>query len=534
MISEKNSFVSFSYYHRGYRNDTIQSDSSRDWLCQAERAAFAALPFVTLNKSMSFPVSLGLGTLRTWTTATQFVESYSRGGGTKEAGYHFLQTAIAVASLAGTIFAHPLGMLMTTLHDLTIESCHLIDHLQAGKREKALESCITLLNHGLYLATMCSGAPEFLIVSLAFQVLSSVYQSQSEFREGRWIEASSHMLMAFARGKQLDDAIKALDLKWKILALQKKSEEPECKLLSAKLQQGGMPDGYSKESIRLELESLGFDVFKVANNGNNVLHQAVIKGNLRAVELSLAYGFDISRQNNAGDTPLHYAAARGNLDIVQYLVEKKADWRIKNNLDQLPFHKGLKQQSIVDYFVSLGYVREHFMHEYATAQGLRPDYTDSKGHNFYHRLLLSENLPLFEAAIKSKFRLDLLRKMRGTIRGDYSPFDLFLHRCRSDLPALQTVLDELGKGWITQIDLIKATEWKWLEGLKTMIPYCHPKSDGREWKDLSIEEIEDIRSHLLCFAGWFPGYDPSKGNAPGIIAQFLLDYDFKSPLGARG
>ncbi|MGD0664697.1 MAG: hypothetical protein ABSA17_03075, partial [Rhabdochlamydiaceae bacterium] len=130
------------YTHRGYSNDV----GSKAHFCQ--RAGLAILPLLSNYQGLSFPISVGMGGLRAWTTLNEF----SASGTTAEISYQALQSAIAVAALAGTLFKHPVGMLISTGHDLLIEIYHLIGHLNKGDSLKILKSCASLINNALYLA----------------------------------------------------------------------------------------------------------------------------------------------------------------------------------------------------------------------------------------------------------------------------------------------------------------------------------------------------------------------------------------------
>jgi hypothetical protein len=204
------------YYHREYKNDipNVKSEESQEHSLadQCKRVAFVALPFISLYKPLSFPISLAMGGLRTVTCVQQLIESI-KSGNSKEIPYAMLQTAIAVIALAGTIFAHPLGMLISTGHDLIIEVAHLIEHLKKGEYQKAIEDCLGIINNALYLALFLHGGLEIGIASLVMQILIGLYHSQAEFRKGHYIEGVGHLLMSMTRGNQLAGQVKILQFR---------------------------------------------------------------------------------------------------------------------------------------------------------------------------------------------------------------------------------------------------------------------------------------------------------------------------------
>lgn len=214
------------YYHREYANDVSNKTAECSWLEGGKRVALVALPFFSLYKPLSFPISLGMGALRTWTCATQLYECI-QSGNTESIPYALLQTFIAVVALAGTIFAHPLGMLITTGHDIIVEVAHLIEHLNNGEYQKAMESCLSIMNNALYFAMFLDGGLELAIASLAMQILLGLYHSISEFKNGNNLEGVGHLLMAMVRSNQLAGQVKMLKFKWKMDFIKKELQKLE-------------------------------------------------------------------------------------------------------------------------------------------------------------------------------------------------------------------------------------------------------------------------------------------------------------------
>ncbi|MBY0529615.1 MAG: hypothetical protein K2P51_05430 [Rhabdochlamydiaceae bacterium] len=220
-----------SYYHREYKNDIKEpKEKASSWLNQSQRVAKAALPFVSLYQPLSRPLSLALGSLRTYSSITELMSEISKGN-VKEVPYHLLQTTISVLSLAGTLFAHPLGMMLTTGHDLVVELISLHAHLQAKDYTKALESCANILNNSLYLALFLHGGLELTIASFAMQIVLGLYHSRTEFKNGNYLEGTAHLLMAMIRGHQMANQAQ--------LVRQQREEQKRAKLLlkQARLEQ---------------------------------------------------------------------------------------------------------------------------------------------------------------------------------------------------------------------------------------------------------------------------------------------------------
>lgn len=150
-----------------------------------------------------------MGGLRTYTSITQLIET-TKTGDVQAISLATLQAVVAVIALAGTIFAHPLGMLISTGNDIAIEIVKLISNLRQGEYEKALTNCLCIINNATYLTLCIHGGMELAAISFAVQVLVGLYHSQAEFRQGHYIEATGHLLMSMVRGTQFREQIQGI------------------------------------------------------------------------------------------------------------------------------------------------------------------------------------------------------------------------------------------------------------------------------------------------------------------------------------
>jgi hypothetical protein len=203
------------YYHREYTNDVPKSsdhDDTNTWVNTTKRMSLTALPFLSLYKPLAFPLSIVMGGLRTVTSTSQLMDSIKTGK-VQDIGFAMLHTSVSMATLAGTVFAHPLGMFVSTAQDLVLESTQLVHHLNSGDHKKAMESCLSIINSALYLALFSHGGLEIAIASLAMQILVGLNQSYAEFSNGRYIEGTGCLLMSMVRGGQLAGQINTYQMR---------------------------------------------------------------------------------------------------------------------------------------------------------------------------------------------------------------------------------------------------------------------------------------------------------------------------------
>lgn len=192
------------YFHRDFVNDVSvpkQDVNDQSWSNLAQRVAFASLPFFSLYNPLAFSVAVTMGSVRVFTSISELYERIQQHNA-QQISVSVLNTLIAVVALAGTALFHPVGMIVTTGQDLLIGCRQLFIELKAQKYKAALERIASIVNNALYLGLYAVGSIELSIASLAFQAVLGLYHSSDDFRNGRWIEGSAHMLMSIFRVKQ--------------------------------------------------------------------------------------------------------------------------------------------------------------------------------------------------------------------------------------------------------------------------------------------------------------------------------------------
>jgi hypothetical protein len=154
-------------YVRNYKNDLpAQSDT-------LQRTMLATVPFFSLCAPQ--PVSLVMGSLRAYNSENR------------------MQTAFALVALASSFFQHKIGMGLTTLQDTLIEIKQLSE---AQNWEEASRKLMKISGNLIQLSWMVNGGIQLSLLSYAIQALIQLLESREEFKNGRWIEGVSNLLMA--------------------------------------------------------------------------------------------------------------------------------------------------------------------------------------------------------------------------------------------------------------------------------------------------------------------------------------------------
>ena len=448
------------YYHREYTNDIPKAKNADkgSWVNIAQRVGMTALPFLSLYKPFSFPISLAMGGLRTYTCASQLF-AVIQSGNKEQIPYELLQTTIAVISLAGTIFAHPAGMLISTGHDLIKDVVRLIDHLQKGEHQQAMESCFSIINNALYLSLFLHGGLELAIASLAVQILLGLYNSRAEFMKGNYIEAVGHLGMSLVRGNQLAGQAQMLQFKWKLesaIAGSKKAESQKAVtnkeiLLESKEKKNEKLSSQIKPKYNKELK----EVLDKYGNTSDLVHALLLAadgGDLKSVKILVKNGVDVNAISNGsrcplvaalsypkivkfliasganvniklslGLTPLHYAAANSSrFESLRLLIKHGADVNAKDNANETPLYIGFRDEKtalfLLDHGADLyadnekGWKPIHYAYRYGSInllkelvkRGVSLKEFDPNGWGVLHYVVGNVNIPI-------QNRLELLK-----------------------------------------------------------------------------------------------------------------------------
>lgn len=187
-----------SYFYREYENDFPKQDSKNEPTSQTLRVVKVALPFVSLYRPVGRVLAGGLGSIRTITNFRQCLSAEDY----QNLSWSILQTGLALVSVTGTIFLHPMGMLITTFGDIAENSHGIYCALTEGEISTATKQTMRVANNSLYLALMLSGSVQLQLASLALQVLIEGSSSMEEFNKGNMLETIGHLGMCMVRMNQ--------------------------------------------------------------------------------------------------------------------------------------------------------------------------------------------------------------------------------------------------------------------------------------------------------------------------------------------
>lgn len=347
-------------YIRNFDNDLpSQLPEQCTWAGQVARVAKVALPYLSLYQPISQPLTLAMGAVRSLNSAHSLVAAI-QSGERLAILRAVVELAVAVASVAGTIFAHPLGMVISTTHDLVLAIAGLVNAVRSGDREAILHASLQVASSALYLALMGFGGMHLMIASTAMQIAIGVVQSRHEWARGNYLEALGQLGMVVIRGKQLVGQVQAalmmrrIRLETEERARTEKAIAPLQELLAdqqemiqklkedlaaAKEKANELEQRGSAQTDLIEKQSeLGQAMAKHANNsaGCTALQHAVLMQDHRAVDLFLEAGANpaSSSQSNIPDCLVLATAVQDSRLVKKFLEIQGFDQRCRQATEQ--------------------------------------------------------------------------------------------------------------------------------------------------------------------------------------------------------
>lgn len=203
------------YFYREYAHD-LQSQPKQAYLSKAVRLTAVALPFISLYRPIEKPLAASMGLIRAFTSLSQ--------GDNHPSLKVAINTSLAIASVIGTIFLHPVGILMTSGHDIGLNTYELYGAIQKGNSAEATEKMIHLANNTFYFLVILTGSVELQIASLTVQVLVGTFSAAKEFKKGNWLESAGHLAMTAIRANQFVSQVHMFKSKYTVEKLEREVE----------------------------------------------------------------------------------------------------------------------------------------------------------------------------------------------------------------------------------------------------------------------------------------------------------------------
>jgi len=191
-----------SYYHRQYDKDLPSDPEGNPYAETAKRAAHIALPFLSLYQPLGRVISLAMGSVRVVSNTNEVIHGDV---------LKVMQVALAILSLAGTLYNFTLGLYITTAADIIANLLQIVEALSRQEYKQAAEELLQILSSGLYLTIMMTGSLEVVLASILIQALVSFYQAREEYAKGRYPEAIAKSILGLVRLVQAGQQVQQIE-----------------------------------------------------------------------------------------------------------------------------------------------------------------------------------------------------------------------------------------------------------------------------------------------------------------------------------
>ena len=185
-------------YQRRFDLDLPQ-EPENEWVKQGKRVALLALPFVGLYRPIGSAISVTMGSVR---AVTHLNEAVSQEKDWKKCSLAMAQTALAVTSVAATVFSFAIGLYVITAVDGAQGVFRTCVYLKEGEFQKCGEEALQAIASGFYLCFMATGVLEAILISTLFQAVISLYQARQDYAKGNYLEAFAKLAMGGIRFHQ--------------------------------------------------------------------------------------------------------------------------------------------------------------------------------------------------------------------------------------------------------------------------------------------------------------------------------------------
>jgi hypothetical protein len=196
------------FFYRQHDLDIERSDKPQSLTDQCRRIGLVTLPILSYtfyHISERNPLWQALSFAMNGSRGLSFLSKLQEESTEKSQQiiWNTFQAAFSATTLVGMLIARPIGLLLSTCQDLTLNVGSLLKAHEKEDSKRMGELSAKIVISSLYLGTFftCS-AGLWLAVSSA-QVCLSLYSSADELQKGNNLESGAHLLMALWRLPQL-------------------------------------------------------------------------------------------------------------------------------------------------------------------------------------------------------------------------------------------------------------------------------------------------------------------------------------------
>jgi ankyrin repeat protein len=116
--------------------------------------------------------------------------------------------------------------------------------------------------------------------------------------------------------------------------------------------------GQKKMDVYELFETQGLPMSEIQKDGNNLLHIAIQKNNLKLLESFATFGIDVNTKNADGYTSLHIAAMKAENDsILKYLLSVGADKKITTEFNETAFDLASENELLQRQNIKLNFLQ---------------------------------------------------------------------------------------------------------------------------------------------------------------------------------
>ena len=197
------------FFYRQHELDIKKPEEPKTLADQCRRIALTTMPILSYtfyHVSERNPIwqalSLGMNGSRCISSLSKLREGLDKED-TNKIAWGAFQTAFSAAALIGMLIARPLGLLIATSQDITLNVGSLLKAHEKEDSKRAGEMGAKIVISSLYLGTFFTCSTGLWLAVSSAQILMSLYSSADELQKGNYLECSSHLLMSLWRLPQL-------------------------------------------------------------------------------------------------------------------------------------------------------------------------------------------------------------------------------------------------------------------------------------------------------------------------------------------